>query len=181
MELPLFNDVMIDIEALALRPGAAIIRLAAATFDPWTGAIGQEFDARIVPAPPFVMDLETYRWNLDHGNEIDHPDARSPATASSLFVRWLDTVIPMRKDRVLWSWGADYDFPLLAPYLDLRGPDLEAPWRYHQQRCARTLWKIAFPGQKSPQRPHDAIGDVRSTVANVAEALAVFSAGLKRP
>jgi hypothetical protein len=174
------NDIMIDIEALALRPGAAIIRLAAATFDPWTGATGQEFDQRVIPEPPFIMDLQTYRWNIEHGNEIDHPDAVSPAVAIHRFVIWLDQVAPVRRDRVLWSWGADYDFPLLVPYLDIRGPDLEMPWHFHQQRCARTVWKIAFPGQKSPGRPHDAIGDVRSTAVNVAEALAVFASGLKR-
>lgn len=176
-----FPDIMVDIEALALRPGAAIIRLAAATFDPWTAEIGQEFDARVIPAPPFTMDLETYRWNLGHGNEIDHPDAVAPAVAIHRFILWLDLVAPERRERVLWSWGADYDFPLLVPYIDLRGPDVEEPWRFHQQRCARTLWKLAFPRQKSPVRPHDAIGDVRSTVANVTEALAVFRVGLQPP
>jgi hypothetical protein len=180
METAPLNDVMIDIEALALRPGAAIIRLAAATFDPWTGRIGQEFDERVSPDPPFVMDLQTYRWNLDHGNVIEHPDAAAPAVAIHRFVLWLDLVAPDVRERVLWSWGADYDFPLLAPYIDLRGAEHSAPWKYHQQRCARTIWKIAFPGQPSPKRPHDAIGDVRSTVTNVAEAFAVFSAGLKQ-
>jgi len=179
LHLPALHDVMVDIEALALRPGAAIIRLAAATFDPWTAAIGQEFDVRIIPAPPFIMDLETYRWNLDQGNEIDHPEAVAPAVAIHRFLLWLDLVVPDRRERVLWSWGADYDFPLLVPYIDLRGPDVEAPWRFHQQRCARTIWKIAFRGQPSPQRPHDAIGDVRSTAVNVADAYAVFAAGLK--
>jgi hypothetical protein len=175
-----FPDVMVDIEALALRPGAAIIRLAAATFDPWTGVIGQEFDTRIIPAPPFVMDLETYRWNIEHGNEIDHPDAVAPAVAIHRFILWLDLTVPVVRERVMWSWGADYDFPILDPYIDLRGPNHSEPWRFHQQRCARTLWKIAFPRQKSPIRPHDAIGDVRSTAVNVAEALAVFAGGLKR-
>ncbi|RYD68705.1 MAG: hypothetical protein EOP83_00190 [Verrucomicrobiaceae bacterium] len=58
--LTLLPDVMIDIEALARRPGAAIIRLAAATFDPWSAQIGQEIDIRVKASPPFIMDLETY-------------------------------------------------------------------------------------------------------------------------
>lgn len=110
---------------------------------------------------------------------MDHPDALSPATAISVFIRWLDAVAPVRRDRVVWAWGADYDFPILTPYIDLRGP-LDMPWHFHQQRCARTIWKIAFPEHPSPVRPHNAIGDVRSTVLNVHEAYAVFSVGLKQ-
>ena len=169
-------NVMVDVEALALRAGAAIIQIGAVTFDISSGEVHEEFSCLVRPSPPFVADLETIEWNQKRGNLLIHPDAVEPAEAVLQFLTWLDVVAPVPTSRVMWSWGSDYDFPILAPYIDLRGPGVAEPWRYHQQRCARTVWKLAHNNARSPERPHAAIEDARSTVRDLVSAIELLRA-----
>lgn len=167
-------NIMVDLEALALRPGAAIIQIGAVTFDLPTGEVRDEFSCLVRPSPPFVADLETINWNQKKGNQLVHPEAVEPAEAVRQFLTWLDVVAPLPASRIMWSWGSDYDFPILRPYIDLRGPGVPEPWRYHQQRCARTVWKLAHNNARSPERPHAALDDARETVRDLAEAVKIL-------
>ncbi|MCW1887674.1 3'-5' exoribonuclease [Luteolibacter flavescens] len=167
---------MLDIEALGKRPGSAIVELAAVTFDPETGATGEEFLVRLKPELPFVCDYETIRWHRDHGTTIEHADAIEPAKAIAALCAWLDQVIPDRESRVPWSWGITYDFPLLMPLLDLRPPGSPEPWRYYQVRDARTVWKVAFGDQRRATRPHEALADTKAAIADLFTALSSLRA-----
>lgn len=169
------HNVMIDIEALGLRAGAAVIELAAVAFDPATGATGAEFHCRIKPVAPFLCDYETILWHGRQGTLVEHPDAIMPAAAVERFLEWLEGAVPDRKERVLWSWGSDYDFPLLAPLLDRRPAGTEEPWWFSQTRCARTIWKVAFGAMKPAPRPHRALDDVRAAIGDLVMALAELS------
>lgn len=169
--MPLQN-IMVDIEALGLRTGAAIIDLAAVAFNPVTAETGAEFHCRIKPASPFVCDFETIGWHGQQGTMIDHPDAILPQAAVILFMDWIDATIPDSRERTFWSWGSDYDFPLLDPLLDLRPADRAAPWLYFQTRCARTAWRLAFGREKPMPRPHEALADVRAAIRDLSAAFA---------
>ncbi len=165
------THLMIDVEAIGLRAGAAVIEIAAVTFNLDTGETDDEFLVRLKPRAPFTADYETILWHREHGTVIDHEDAIDPVEGVRRFLFWLDLVAPVRLERVLWSWGATYDFPLLEPLLDLRAPGTPEPWRYHQVRDARTIWKTAFHEVRPPARPHTALLDTKAAIRDLVKAL----------
>lgn len=174
------NHILLDIEALGTRPGCAVIELAAVAFDLATGKTGAEFHRRLKPIEQFTATLSTLAWHADPKRLtlIDHPQAIHPREAILQFLDWLDDrVFGDPKDRVFWSWGTTYDFPILEPVLDLRNPEDAHPWKYHQIRDARTVWQLAFGDLRHPPRPHIALEDCRLAIADLVNAHRELTAG----
>lgn len=163
------THILIDIEALGLRPGCAIIELAAVEFFPETGEIGEEFEVMIEPQAPFTADLETLEW---HGKQGTWPRpladvVESLGSALWAFEDWLGRL----DDEVeaFWAWGATYDFPLLDAAYVFSGN--APPWKYWQQRCARTVWQTAFGDRKHGKRPHKALEDAKAAAVDLMAAM----------
>lgn len=175
------NHILLDLEALSLRPGAAVIELAAVAFDLTTGATGHEFLRAIKPAAPFTVDLATLDWHSSKGTVIAKPGAVEPREAILHFLDWLDDHFgkdpALRDTLVFWSWGTTYDFPILDPLLDLRNPDDRHPWKYYQIRDARTVWQLAFGDLRHAPRPHEALADCRMAIKDLVTAHRELTAG----
>ncbi len=172
------NHVMIDIEGLGTRPGCAVVELAAVAFDLATGKTGSEFRCALKPAPPFTATLATLAWHEEKGSQIEKPGALWPREAVLRFLDWLDDrVVGPPADRVFWSWGITYDFPILEPLLDLRNPEDPHPWEYLQVEDARTIWRRAFGKLRHAPRPHDALVDCRMAIADLVAAHRELTAG----
>jgi len=62
------THILIDIEALGLRAGAAIIELSACAFCPETGKTGEVLELLIEPQFPFTADLDTLAWHAKKGS-----------------------------------------------------------------------------------------------------------------
>lgn len=179
------KDLFIDIEALGLVPGSAIVQLGAAVFDRDSGEIDMDLQLYLQPekGDPWTVDLETLEWHGKQGT-FPHPPAireklALPAgEAIDAFLDWLSEAADAGHEiDDIWSWGADYDFPLLDPYFHRYATGGEAPWAYWQAADARTVWKLAFPGVKHAPRLHHALHDCKAGVADLCAALKKLKGG----
>ena len=165
--------LMLDIEALGLKPGAALTELAAQYFNPYTGTVGPAIRLLIKVQSPFTIDPDTLAWHEEQGTypraEEQEALATPPATAVFAFDQFLKQ---HRKPDVFWSWGSTYDFPLLeALYQATLQP---SPWNYWQAQCARTVFKTLLPFSKPTPKPHAAAQDVAIQIKDLTTAFHVL-------
>jgi 3' exoribonuclease, RNase T-like len=167
---------MIDIEALGLRPGAALTELGAVEFYPEEGWVGASFEALIRPMPPLTADLPTLEWHAGNGTwpRSDEREALAMPlrTALHFFERWY---AGLGQVEAVWCWGATYDFPLLQAVCDLAGR--EEPWKFYDACCARTVWRFAFGKLKHAPRPHRALEDARAGAVDLMAAMTELRRG----
>lgn len=165
--------LMLDIEALGNKPGAALTELAAQYFNPYTGTVGPAIHLLIKVQSPFVIDPETLAWHEDKGtyprDEKQEAFSLRPATAVFTFDQFLKQ---HGKPDVFWSWGSTYDFPLLeALYQATLQP---APWSYWQAQCARTAFKTLLPLTPPTPKIHNAAADVTIQIKDLTTAFHVI-------
>ena len=161
------TKVMLDLETLGTRPGSIITSIGATKFDE-NGPYGKPFYERIdmqscVDAG-LLIDVDTVKWWLKQSDEARAEFQKSSEELSyalQAFTNWCgypDNVIE------LWGNGANFDNALLKAAYDLLG--LEAPWKFWNDRCYRTL-KAMYPHIKMPARVgthHNALDDAISQV-----------------
>lgn len=161
--------ILLDIEALGVRPGSAIVQLGAVAFSPHTGEImGETFHRHILPHAQLHTELRTLHWHTERGTWPPAPPAAPVALEQALaeFSRWVEET---GRPHTWWSWGSTYDFPLLDAACHVLGR--EGPWAYWQTACARTVWRMAFPFGKTAPRPHHALEDSIAAVKDLHQAL----------
>lgn len=163
--------VMLDIEVLSKKPGGAIIEIGAVTFDPKLGLLGNSFHRLVAPADTAIADLSTIDWHREQGTWPRDPSIPADPLATVLtdFREW---AISTGAEH-FWSWGSTYDFPHLDLAFELMGTP--PPWRYYRCQCARTVWNLAFPGQRATDKPHGALDDCRIAVGDLVEAIRCLS------
>lgn len=170
------KNLMIDLETLATTPGAAIISLAAVFFDFEKGTIHSGKQWLIDPrsdVQPGEVALEGLQWAEEHGTwPVDAEQAATTVGALTELRQMLLDHTPER-EWALWSWGADFDFPILESAFRRCG--MRVPWKYSQVRDARTVWKLAFPGVIPDPRPHDAMRDCLAQIQDLKAAMRELS------
>ena len=141
---------MVDLETLGTKPGSALLSLGAVMFD--ESGVGARFYAVLGTGPQFthgatVSDSTAAWW------ERQSAEAREVLTAAGAAQ---DTEAQLRRffawwreqgAKYIWGRGANFDPPLLGATLELFG--LEAPWKFYDVRCERTLTAL-FPQIKAP-------------------------------
>jgi len=165
--------LMLDIEALGLKPGAALTELAAQYFNPYTGTVGPAIQLLIKVQSPFLIDPEAAAWHEDKGTyprtEEDEALAIPPATAAFAFDQFLKA---HGKPDIFWAWGSTYDFPLLESlYQATLQP---SPWNYWQAQCARTAFKTLLPLTEPTPKPHNAASDVAIQIKDLTTAFQIL-------
>ncbi len=169
------KHVILDIEALGLTPGSAIVELAACEFYPETGDVGKSYEVMIQPHSDFHEDPATLEWHKKQGTWPPSPFVARESLAAALaeFDQWF---FERGEVAAVWAWGATYDFPLLAHAFE--AVNLKMPWKYYDARCARTVWQVAFPGRKHAPRPHRALEDAKASAVDLMAALDLLAGGL---
>jgi len=163
------HHILLDIEALGVRPGSAIVQLGAVAFSPRGGElIGEAFHRHILPHSQLHTELRTLHWHMERGTWPPAPPAEPVTLEQALaeFSRWVEET---GRPHTWWSWGSTYDFPLLDAACHKLSR--EAPWAYWQTACARTVWRMAFPYGKTAPRPHHALEDSIAAVKDLHLAL----------
>jgi hypothetical protein len=168
--------LMIDIEALGLLPGAALIEIGAVAFDPATfEPVGEVFHRQVVPHRSLMHDPGTIAWHLEKGTwprpDVVPRERVSTAQAELDLAAW---VAGLGEVQTVWAWGAGYDFPVLEAAFKAVGELGELPWKYWQAGCARTLWRLAFPDQRAAPRPHHAVEDCKAAIRDLQAAIAAL-------
>jgi hypothetical protein len=164
------NVFMLDIETGGLEAPAAILEIAAAEFNPGTGEIlrawHSEIDALDCARCGLHLDAATAGFHLKNGFQ-------GHLRGSTLWraLNQLDMFLHLSQESIeVWAWGLDFETAHLKAAAAAAGCIM--PWRYWEGRCARTAWKLAFPTENPPTRPHRAELDVAAQVRDLTRALA---------
>lgn len=187
--MPRCAHIMLDLETLSTHTSPAILQIAAVTFDPDTGEIGDRFCTYIKDWHGHVEPRTVLWW-------MQQPMAKALAAkceaegeilgaALEAFVGWYRQAdaraqLGASEDdpghavgiEGLWSHGAATDVPWLAAAFDRI--DAKVPWSYRVPRDTRTLYAVAPGGMpaltKDETREHDALYDCEYQVAQVSAA-----------
>lgn len=160
--------IMVDIETLGTRPGAAILSIGAVVFAPYDDLVPlrDTFLVHIDLASALAsgsVDAATLRWWL-----LQDAAARAEAFSGEVDVdtalRRLNQWWPLPMAGHLppvWANDPAFDLVLLEQAYARRGYD--APWTYREHRSCRTL-KALTPDAAVPQRDggeHQALADAQ--------------------
>ena len=135
--------VMLDLETLGTRPGDAILSIGAVVLDPGKG-IRSTFYVTIDSESCKAAGLRAQKSTLEWGGK-QSAEARAAAFKGELSLQSALTQFSMwvpKGNVLMWGNGAGFDQPLLeAAY---RAMKMEAPWKFWNARCYRTI-KSMFP------------------------------------
>lgn len=174
----LWPAVCVDVETLDTRPTARILEIGVVCFDPETGEMGPSFQMELCGKGQErrSMDEGTLRWWMAREREgMRMPGKAEDVPGHGLTAAYLELVAFMATHTdpakvQAWAWGMDFDFPILKDAYGDHGW-----WRYHNQRCARTLcgeMGILREGEVA----HRALADARQEAEAVMEAIAKVEA-----
>lgn len=144
-QVPVMNDIMIDLETLGTTTDSAILSIGAVRFN--EEEIDDKGFYRVITiesnqAAKRRINADTLRWWL---NQSDKAKAvfNDPA-AAALFEALGDLVdyIGVNKDNVrVWGNGADFDIAMLAhAYMQ---EECDTPWKFYNVRCFRTVKNLS--------------------------------------
>lgn len=171
------ENIMIDLETLGTAPGSVILSIGAVEFDE-TGT-GRTFYSRLNPemqVQKFGMkiDAATVVWWMRQSDEArgefsSSLGENSPWRAVTEFSQFF------RATGAEYVWGNGPSFDCCNLSALFRAVGKEAPWRFYNERCFRTLYFLA----PNPQRPahrvgtaHNALHDARAQAIAAADMLA---------
>lgn len=164
------QDIMVDIETLDTRPSAAIISIGACRIDWDNGVVTDNFYQAIrVSSNNSVgrsVSQDTLRWWDKQSPEaqkvLTDPDAMDLDIALISFARYLlQFGVKHGLSTVrLWGNGSDFDNVIIADAYSSLG--LDAPWRFYNNRCFRTVKDLYSDVIQPPAREgvhHNALDD----------------------
>lgn len=168
------THVMVDLETMGNRPGAAIVAIGAVAFDREDGVDGHFY--RVVKLGSCVqwglhLDPATVRWwceQSDAAREVFRdPTAVDLPDALEEFRQWMGPEGPAGAVRV-WGNGAAFDNVLLAEAY--RATGMEQPWPFWNDRCYRTI-KAQHPEVALERQGvhHHALADAMSQARHLVE------------
>lgn len=173
---PMFNatrHLMVDIETLGDRPGAAIASIGAVVFS--TDAILAEFECTCQlegqQEQGLKLNVSTIKWWLKQSDEARQ--STFGVKGPSLFHALTDLAIFATDNHVsdYWSHGATFDLVLLnEASLILGAPQLVKDFR--RARDTRTLYEITDVNPKTYMgtgTAHNAVDDARAQALGVIE------------
>ena len=136
------RNIMVDLETMSTEPNAAIISIGAVKFGA-TG-LGQTF-YRVVEFESSVnnglsVNPSTVMWWMKQSDEaraqFNTDDATHIIRALYDFSRFVGDEVAQKEVKI-WGNGSDFDNVILAnAYRTLK---MNAPWRYYNNRCYRTV------------------------------------------
>ncbi len=177
------RHVMVDIESLGRRAGCAITQIGLVEFFPsLTGerCLGAgmcvEVSAKDCARFGLALEAETLGWWIDRardGREV--PGFTREASPLDQALCEVRRFFAVRDDRpvLVWCRGASFDFPILKEAFRVTGQ--EVPWRYHEERCARTFCALPWVPQVDHEEraagvAHDALADAKAQAMELCEA-----------
>lgn len=181
----MLSDVMLDIETLSTESNAAMIALAAVSFD-----IGEKFvdESNLFYTPIDIQSCfdvgltangDTLRWwltrsDLDKARGVFDELAMPLPAALHMFAEWMRKLIFMGGRSMpqinVWGNGADFDIPIVRNAY--RAVGSEAPFGKYNARCYRTI-KSLRPNIRLKRKgtAHTAYSDVISQAYHLIEIL----------
>jgi hypothetical protein len=153
---------MIDIEGLDTGPDAAILTIAAQSFDPFaTGYHNRHYYARITLESQENRRIQddTLAW------WATQPEAQAEAFAEDNRVpldQALDDLYKLAwQHDYIWAQGPTYDVNILEHAY--KSYNKTQPWQFYRIRDSRTVLSL-WPGRPVPPTSHHALEDTRKQI-----------------
>lgn len=160
-------DIMVDIETVDNKPTAGILSIGAVMVDWYNNRIDHPFYVSICPDSCKDAGLteseDTMKWwarQSEEARRVFTEPKVSLMEGLTAFHRYLDRW--NRSKLRLWGNGSDFDNVIIANAYNAVG--LDAPWRFYNNRCFRTVKNIysdviVTPGRKGTY--HNALDDAK--------------------
>ena len=163
-------EVMLDLETLSTRADAAILQIAAASFDE-SGTILDTFNVHVRRSSGHI-DINTVLWWMSQPSAREQSEYCQQGVtlqkALECFTIWYGVGEPV----ALWAHGATFDFPILASAFEREA--VRVPYSYRDLMCTRPIYGLVggVPTVPLPAGyvKHDAMSDVRLQIAQLTEA-----------
>jgi hypothetical protein len=156
------SHLMIDIEGLGTGPDAAILTIAAQSFDPFgTGHYDRHYYARITLESQENRRIQddTLAW------WATQPEAQQEAFAEDNRVpldQALDELYRLAwQHDYIWAQGPTYDINILEHAY--KSYNKTQPWQFYRIRDSRTVLSL-WPGRPVPPTSHHALEDTRKQI-----------------
>jgi hypothetical protein len=156
------SHLMIDIEGLGTGPDAAILTIAAQSFDPFgTGYYDRQYYARITLESQENRRIQddTLAW------WATQPDAQAEAFAEDNRIpldQALDELYRLAwQHDYIWAQGPTYDINILEHAY--KSYNKTQPWQFYRIRDSRTVLSL-WPGRPVPPTSHHALEDTRKQI-----------------
>jgi hypothetical protein len=153
---------MIDIEGLGTGPDAAILTIAAQSFDPFgTGHYDRHYYARITLESQENRRIQddTLAW------WATQPEAQAEAFAEDNRIpldQALDELYRLAwQHDYIWAQGPTYDVNILEHAY--KSYNKTQPWQFYRIRDSRTVLSL-WPGRPVPPTSHHALEDTRKQI-----------------
>ena len=153
---------MIDIEGLGTGPDAAILTIAAQSFDPFgTGHYDRHYYARITLESQENRRIQddTLAW------WATQPEAQAEAFADDNRIpldQALDKLYRLAwQHDYIWAQGPTYDINILEHAY--KSYNKTQPWQFYRIRDSRTVLSL-WPGRPVPPTSHHALEDTRKQI-----------------
>lgn len=133
--------IMFDIEALDIRPTAAIASIGAVLFEPHSDWIGDTFHLHVslenCQRHGLTVGASTITWWLGQDDTARQTLINGQLAAAPLItaLEAFSAFCPVDAD--IWCNGNSYDLPILANAYHAIG--IDTPWDYCKERDLRTL------------------------------------------
>lgn len=161
------TNIMIDLETLGNRPGCIVLSIGAVEFNE-SGTHG-EFYVEISQVTSeqhgLRADISTLKWWKEQNTDAQQVVIRTgnPNNEGVHPLRHALTKLQtwMPQDALVWGNGASFDNIILAECFKACG--IEAPWKFWNDRCYRTLKNLfqEVPFERSGTH-HNSLDDARS-------------------
>lgn len=165
-------SIILDIETLDTTPSSIILSIGMMAF--CRGNFNCMAELEITP--DFFEQLAAGRTYSEGTIAFHRSKGTLPAIKGDQ-PSMLDSACMMRdffyqyQPAHVWIQGPDFDRPILESFLASVIPPKPGtsalPWKFWITRDSRTVWNMAFPGQKHASRPHVALEDCRYTLMDL--------------
>lgn len=162
------NELMVDLETMAVTPNAVVLTLGAVKFNPYGNGVSDSLYMRIN-----IDDQDLLGREVDP-NTLDWWSQQSPAVMEEAFSDQDRVPFAEAMDRfhkfawgcsAFWSHGATFDLVIIENIFRQLGKPI--PWNFWQMRCSRTIFDIGINPDMPKGDLHNALADAKRQAAGV--------------
>ena len=170
------KSIMFDIETLGTTANSIILSIAAVKFEfgnDNTEVYSVSIDPKSSKKYGMISNPSTIQWWKDQRQEALKAFMTNQISIESALDGFTDFVGPEWKDTIFWVNGASFDYPILDWSYKKTGRT--PPWKYWNQRDARTLYAICGIDMRTYPRVgtyHNAVDDCLTQIKALKECLA---------
>lgn len=169
-------NIMFDLETLGTSANSIILSLAAVKFEfgsDKTEVYSVNIDPKTSKKYGMISNPATIQWWKEQKPEALKSLMINQISIEEALDGFTEFVGPKWKDMIFYCQGASFDYPILQWSYDATGRN--APWKYWNQRCARTILSLCDIDMRTYPRVgtyHNAVDDCLTQIKALKEALA---------